>query len=499
MIQNFTLRFNLFAAFCLLSFTTTLRAQIGSEIVVSPTRTIDVREFAKSLQWEPATGSPSRSPLRLGEPAPDNIRWIDRINNMPYYFVKLYNTYTSSVEDAMKGKTNFLVDHTSGTMQNTDYWDYYFVPLNVWRKRVEYTFPDDVDYSDPNAEREFAVLAVEEEIGKLMDEIDTFFPYAMMCMDYDNPQAFWLGNAWTWCGLYSYSWNFLREKGHDYVDLQYKTYFVVKGTVDDKPFDCRIEPFRTASAVKAGITEFKGLVDSVLVDLPNSTRYVQLRYLNDWLTKHNSYASNYDPQTSPALVWSPISALRGTTGDSAPVCEGYARALKVLLDKINIPCVLVVGDAKGSRSADPESHMWNEVKMNDGQWYAVDVTWNDPLTGAYYEPAISGAENEDWLLLGKNDIVNKWDNLTFADSHANALTYGQDKASKWDYDITSLIADYKFDVSTYGVRQIARSASTVKVYSITGVDLGTFESVDQALSSLQSGLYIINGRKTVVK
>jgi len=487
----------LFAAACLLSFSTILWAQTVSEVVVRPTHTVDIREFAKSLQWEPVMDSPSRSAVRMGTPAPDDIRWIDRIKNMPAYFVNFYNTYTTKVEEALSGKTNYLVDHKSGTKQNTDFWeDYYFVPLTVWHKRVEYTFPVDVDYTDPNAKREFAMQAVADEVKKMEDEMDTFFPYAMMCMDYDNPQAFWLSNSYVWCGDYSYQWNYLREKGRDYVDIKYNAYFVIKGTVDDKPYDFRIEPFRTASAVKAGITEYKALVDNILEDLPNSTRYVQLRYLNKWLTEHNSYASNYDPQTSPALVWSPISALRGTTGDSAPVCEGYARALKVLLDKINIPCMLAIGDAKYNPYVTPESHMWNEVKMNDGQWYGVDVTWNDPITGALNELAKSGAENEDWLLLGKNDVV---EGLTFAQSHPNGLTYNQDKAVKWDYDISSLIADTGFDVSTYGVPQVAASASAVKVYSIVGVDLGTFESMDQAISSLESGLYIINGRKVVVK
>ncbi len=26
-----------------------------------------------------------------------------------------------------------------------------------------------------------------------------------------------------------------------------------------------------------------------------------------------------------------------------------------------------------------EAHAWNYVQMDDGQWYAIDVTWDDPI------------------------------------------------------------------------------------------------------------------------
>lgn len=52
------------------------------------------------------------------------------------------------------------------------------------------------------------------------------------------------------------------------------------------------------------------------------------------------------------------------------VCEGYAKAFKVLCDKKGIPCVLISGYANGG------AHMWNGVLLN-GSWYMMDVTWDD--------------------------------------------------------------------------------------------------------------------------
>ena len=51
------------------------------------------------------------------------------------------------------------------------------------------------------------------------------------------------------------------------------------------------------------------------------------------------------------------------------VCQGYALAFKVLMDRAGIPCCYVKSDAM--------NHAWNIVQL-DGNWYHVDVTWDDP-------------------------------------------------------------------------------------------------------------------------
>lgn len=51
------------------------------------------------------------------------------------------------------------------------------------------------------------------------------------------------------------------------------------------------------------------------------------------------------------------------------VCDGYSRAAKLLLNEFGIECDIVIGDAGGG-------HAWNLVKL-DGNWYQMDVTWND--------------------------------------------------------------------------------------------------------------------------
>lgn len=55
------------------------------------------------------------------------------------------------------------------------------------------------------------------------------------------------------------------------------------------------------------------------------------------------------------------------------VCESYAKAFCVLSDAAGLECKYVSGEAK-----DEGPHAWNMVKL-DGEWYNVDVTWDDPV------------------------------------------------------------------------------------------------------------------------
>ena len=47
------------------------------------------------------------------------------------------------------------------------------------------------------------------------------------------------------------------------------------------------------------------------------------------------------------------------------------------MEQINVPCVLVSGTATNSQG-ETETHAWNYIQINN-QWYAVDVTWDDPV------------------------------------------------------------------------------------------------------------------------
>ena len=70
-------------------------------------------------------------------------------------------------------------------------------------------------------------------------------------------------------------------------------------------------------------------------------------------------------------------------------CEGYSRAMQLILSKFGIESILVRSERM--------IHAWNLVKIN-GKWYHVDVTWNDP------SPDELGRVGHNYLLLSDSVI-----------------------------------------------------------------------------------------------
>ena len=52
------------------------------------------------------------------------------------------------------------------------------------------------------------------------------------------------------------------------------------------------------------------------------------------------------------------------------VCESYTKAFQLLLNYCDVDNIYVAGYAN-------ENHAWNLVKMDDGEWYWFDLTWDD--------------------------------------------------------------------------------------------------------------------------
>jgi hypothetical protein len=70
--------------------------------------------------------------------------------------------------------------------------------------------------------------------------------------------------------------------------------------------------------------------------------------------------------------------------------------MKVILDQLNIPCILVQGVATDENN-NPQAHMWNYVQV-DNQWYGVDATWDDPVPEVANTHGVDGYETDTYLL-----------------------------------------------------------------------------------------------------
>lgn len=119
------------------------------------------------------------------------------------------------------------------------------------------------------------------------------------------------------------------------------------------------------------LTLCKEILDEITRE--DMTPYEKELAVHDWMITHG----NYDE-----AVLNPLAGLTPVKDNDNPlgfllerkgICLGYTTTFQLFMDLLGIECITVRGYAKQT-----EDHAWNMVKL-DGDWYCVDVTWDDPV------------------------------------------------------------------------------------------------------------------------
>ena len=129
-----------------------------------------------------------------------------------------------------------------------------------------------------------------------------------------------------------------------------------------------LEENLTEEKINQQLKEVNEKADEIKKNAQGSN-YQKIQYIHNWLIDNLEYDKTYTESNTRDIY--------GALINGNVVCEGYAKSFKYLLDKLEIPCILVSGEAINSENK-RENHMWNYVKINE-TWYAVDVTWDDPI------------------------------------------------------------------------------------------------------------------------
>ncbi|WP_457943618.1 transglutaminase domain-containing protein [Caproiciproducens sp. LBM24188] len=165
---------------------------------------------------------------------------------------------------------------------------------------------------------------------------ETQIRIALMAALNDNPQVFWLANA------YSY--------GYGGSDTFVQLYSMV-----------------SPSACNTMISQLNQKVSSIINSMPSGLNELDRElYLSDYLEQHLTYNTAAAADTS---LWKAFNAY-GALVEGSVVCEGYSRSMQLLSSYAGLTCILITGQSDGV------NHMWNVMRIN-GSWYHLDNTWDD--------------------------------------------------------------------------------------------------------------------------
>lgn len=112
------------------------------------------------------------------------------------------------------------------------------------------------------------------------------------------------------------------------------------------------------------INTINSILNSIIK--PGMTETEKIRTVHNWIVCNTTYNDKYYDRGDSFNHVSNL--LNNKTG----VCQGYSVTFYIFMKQMGIPCTLVMGNT------DDVSHAWNAVKL-DGNWYYIDVTWDDPV------------------------------------------------------------------------------------------------------------------------
>lgn len=137
----------------------------------------------------------------------------------------------------------------------------------------------------------------------------------------------------------------------------------------------------------------------------------KLKWVHDWLIKNADYA--YD-ETIYSETTRHLCNEYGALVDGEAVCQGYAHAFKAIVDEL----ARQTGADIECEEATTRTHSWARVKL-DGEWYNVDVTWDECNSSPEYI-------SEKYFLVS-DDVVSD-------DAHQNHSSVSSVKATNKQYE-----------------------------------------------------------------
>ena len=241
---------------------------------------------------------------------------------------------------------------------------------------------------------------------------------------------------------------------YDHPDVFWSEGFsfsIINGYIDDLMIPCN-EKFKDGTLRYNTRIIMQGKIETYLDKVKGiSEEYEKEVILHDELVKNLDYAY---VNGQPSNVRSAHTIEGAFTDVNEVVCEGYAKAFQLLLNACGIECIYVPGD--GIANGTSGGHAWNMVKL-EGNWYNVDVTWDDDLIGSvgqirydYFNQGSTFNTDHTPYTNSTNKIINAWcyglptgSSVAYQNQPINAdtysLTYSQPAAGEVTVDNNGII------------------------------------------------------------
>ena len=207
-----------------------------------------------------------------------------------------------------------------------------------------------VDKKTPVAETVEDINAIMDDMASKLEGSRTFSVGKKIAT---SPKKYVRNSLWyDYCGGYGLSGT-EKKNGTITLSMGYKDSEKILAAHRDRSLLEKLDKKERVALQKA---------EKIIKDVihPGMTDMERARALHDFMVKHYSYNLTSGGAATTMLL------------TDQGVCEAYSRVYYLLTEMAGLEAHIVIGITGGP-------HAWNMVRV-DGEWYHVDVTWDDCIT-----------------------------------------------------------------------------------------------------------------------
>ncbi len=150
---------------------------------------------------------------------------------------------------------------------------------------------------------------------------------------------------------------------YGYVSNKYKLYYDSDNYISGIALNYTVDSAEEAQARNQALFDE---IDKIIAGMPDGSNYEKIKYLYEYLILNCTYDENSEG-VAPFTAY-------GALVDKRATCQGYADAMQLLLANAGFETLYETGVG----DSEAVTHKWNLVLCDDGHWYYLDPTWDDP-------------------------------------------------------------------------------------------------------------------------
>ncbi len=338
------------------------------------------------------------------------------------------------------------VENTGDTSQSTDTGETGDSVPADWAYEFDSSFIDDngIGYIWDRLDEDARM-----NLGEVMNAIKNVQIYCPLTVGFPRDEAESFLELVSNCSMF-----------YTYASNQFKLHIdengIVKGLTINYLINYESEAFARCEELGAKLQE-------IISGAPTDSEFNRIRYLHDYLVLNCDYGED---------AVSPFSAY-GAIVEGIATCQGYADAMHLLLTRAGFETAYATGEGNDVTV----KHKWNYVKCEDGHWYVIDPTWDDPQNKD--DPDYIGY---DYLLISDEmllrDHAKKYDSIYYDPPVADSMDMNFHKMVGYYAENT----DQAYDIL---LEQAIEAAKDGRKYLYLRFDSG--EALAEAYNELSSG------------